>query len=189
VMCFYLSSTVEEPLLRTWIIYGNRLFLNSMAETLGAISSAFAVVSLALQLLDTVQQLHTFWQSFEDPGSDVERIKDHLATLHAIAASIAEACQQEPHIHHADSVISSLTACKARTEKLTHLMRDIGSNKLAGRWEKGWISLRANLRDKTIRRIESDLYGDVMMLNLALQPFFQSVSYCGCWLGCANIFY
>jgi hypothetical protein len=50
VMCLYLSSTVEEPLLPTWLIYGNRLFSNSMAETLGAISSAFAVVSLALQL-------------------------------------------------------------------------------------------------------------------------------------------
>jgi hypothetical protein len=160
-----------------------------MAENLGVISSAFAVASLALQLLDTVQQLHTFWQSFEDPGSDVERIKDYLATLHAIAASIAEACQQEPHIQHAESVISSLLACKSRTGKLTHLMRDIGFNKRAGRWEKGWMSLRANLRDKTIRRIESDLYGDVMMLTLALQPFFQSVSYCGCRLECANMFY
>ena len=159
-----------------------------MAENLGVVSSAFAVVSLTLQILDTVQQLHTIWQSFENPGSDVERIKDYLARLHAIAASIAEAFQQEPHIQHAESVISSLHACKARTDKLTHLMRDIGFDKRAGRWEKGWMSLRANLRDKTIRRIESDLYGDVMMLTLALQPFFQLVSYCGCRLGCANMF-
>ena len=62
-----------------------------MAENLGVVSSAFAVVSLTLQILDTVQQLHTIWQSFENPGSDVERIKDYLARLHAIAASIAEA--------------------------------------------------------------------------------------------------
>ncbi len=160
-----------------------------MAETLGVISSAFAVASLVLQLLDTFQQLHASWQFFEDPGSDVERIKDHLVTLQAIAASIAEACQQEPHIQHAKSVISSLLACKSGTDKLTHLMREIGSNKRAGRWEKGWISFRANLKYKTIRRIESDLYGDSIILNLALQPFFQSVSYSGCRLGSTNIFY
>jgi hypothetical protein len=144
-----------------------------MAETLGVVSSSFAVVSLALQLLEAAQQLHIFWQSFEDSGSDVQRIKDHLATLQAVAATIAETCQQEPQIQYAESVISNLLACKARTDKLAHLIRNIVQDRRAGRWEKGWISLRATVKDKTIRKIETQLNGDVMMLLLALQPFFQ----------------
>lgn len=144
-----------------------------MAETLGVLSGGFAVVSLALQLLDTAQKLHAFWHSFENAGTDVERIKNHLVTLHAIAASIAETCQQEPQIKCTELVLSSLLACKARTEKLNHLVKNIGSDGRAGRCDKGWTSLRATLKDKTIRKFENQLNGDVMMLLLALQPYFQ----------------
>jgi hypothetical protein len=144
-----------------------------MAEALGVVSGGFAVVSLALQLLDAAQQLHTFWQSFEESHSDVERIKNHLSTLHAVAATIAEICQQEPQIHYADSIISSLFACKETTEKMTHLVRDLGADRRVGRWGKGWTSFRAAIKDKTIRKIETQLNGDVLLLNAALQPFFQ----------------
>jgi hypothetical protein len=147
-----------------------------MAEALGVVSGALAVVSLALQLVDAAQQLHTFWQSFGESGSDVERIKDHLATLHAVAATIADICQQEPEIQHAKSVINSLLACKSRTDKLAQLTRNIGVDREVGRWEKSWINLRATVKDKSIRKIEAQLNRDVMMLLLALQPFFQSVS-------------
>lgn len=147
--------------------------LFEMAEALGVVSSGFAVVSLALQLVDAVQKLQTFWQSFEDGGSNVERIKDHLVTLHAIGAAVAETCQQEPQIGCTESVLKSLLACKARTDKLMHLTRNIGQEKPRGRWNKRWTNLRATLRDKTIRKIENQLNGDVMMLLLALQPFFQ----------------
>ncbi len=144
-----------------------------MAEALGVVASSFAVISLALQLLETVQELHSFWQSLKDAGADVERIKYHLATLQAVAATIAETCQQEPQIQEAESVISSLLACKARTDKLVRLTRNIGPGRVAGRLQKGWYTLRATIKDKTIRKIESQLNGDMMMLLLALQPFFQ----------------
>lgn len=144
-----------------------------MAETLAVVSGGFAVVSLALQLIEAAQKLHTFWNSFEDAGSDIQRIKDHLTTLHAVATTIAETCQQQPQIKCNESVLSSLTACKASTERLSHLMRNIGKETRAGRWDRGWTKFRATLKDKTIQKIESQLNGDLMMLLLALQPFFQ----------------
>lgn len=144
-----------------------------MAEALGVISGGFAVVSLALQLFDAAQQLHTFWQSFKESHSDVERIKNHLSTIHAVAATIAEIYQQEPQIHYDESIISSLRACKETTEKMTHLVRDLGADRRVGRWGKGWTSLRATIKDKTIRKFENQLNGDVLFLNAALAPFFQ----------------
>jgi hypothetical protein len=143
------------------------------AEALGVVSGGFAVVSLALQLLDTAQQFHTFWQSFGESGSNVRRIKDHVATLHTITAIIAETCQQNAQLQNAESVINSLFGCKARIDKLAHLTGNIQADRRAGRWEKGWISLRATLKDKTITKIEAELNWDVIMLILALQPFFQ----------------
>jgi hypothetical protein len=144
-----------------------------MAEALSVVSGGFAVVSLALQLLDAAQQLHNFWQSIEESGSDVERIKNHLTTLQAVAATIAETCQQEPQIYYAEAVIRSLLTCKARIEKLTHLTRNIGADGREGRWSKSWTGLRTTIKDKTIRKFEVQLNGDLMVLILALQPFFQ----------------
>ena len=83
-------------------------------------------------------------------GTDIEHIKIHLVTLHAIAGSIAETCQQEPQLKCTELVLSSLLACKARTEKLNHLVKNIGSDGRAGRCDKGWAGLRATLKDKTI---------------------------------------
>lgn len=144
-----------------------------MAETLAVVSGGFAVVSLALQLIEAAQRLHTFWNSYEDVGSDVQRIKDHLTTLHAVAATIAETCQQHPQIKCNESVQSSMLACKVSTERLSHLTRNIGNQTRPSRWERGLTKFRATLKDKTVQKIESQLNGDVMMLLLALQPFFQ----------------
>jgi hypothetical protein len=145
-----------------------------MAEAaLGVVSGGLAVASLALQLFDVAQKVHTFWESFEDAGSDVERIKENLVTLKAVAAIVANICQQEPQIQCLESVASSLLACKARTEKLTLMMRNIGTDRRAGRWEKGWTSLRATIKEKTILKLEHQLSVDLTILLFALQPFFQ----------------
>jgi hypothetical protein len=141
-----------------------------MAEALSVIYRGFAVVPLALQLLDTAQKLHEFWHSFEDAGSDVERIKDHLVTLHAVAATVAEICQQETQIKCTEVVLSSLLAWGTRTKRSTHLMKNIGRDRQAGQWDKGWTSLRSTLKGKTIYKIGRQSSEDVLMLLLELQP-------------------
>jgi chromosome condensin MukBEF ATPase and DNA-binding subunit MukB len=145
-----------------------------MAEVvLGVVASGFAVASLALQLVNAIQTLQAFCHSCGESNSNVERIKDHLTTLQAISATVAEACEEDPQIKCAESVINSLSACKARTEKLNDLMRSIGGNIHSGPWVKRWRTVRKVLREKTMQKIENQLRGDVIMLLLSLQPFFQ----------------
>ena len=144
-----------------------------MAEVLGVVSGGFAAASLALQLVTVSQNLHTFWQSFEDAGLAVESIKEHLHTLRAISLDVAETCEREPHIQCGESVIKSLQACKLRTEKLTLMVKSVGFERRSGRWGKTLAALRATVKEKTIQKIERQLREDVMMLILALQPFFQ----------------
>jgi hypothetical protein len=52
-------------------------------------------------------------------------------------------------------------------------MKNIGRDRQAGRWDKDRTSLRSTLKGKTIHKIEKQLSEDVLMLLLALQPFFQ----------------
>ena len=145
-----------------------------MAEVaLGVVSSGFAVASLALQLVETSQNLHAFWQSFESTYSDVEWIKYHLSVLQAISAAVADICKQQSHIPCEVEVARSIQACKARIEKLTLLLPTPGEDKDVKRPKKYWSIFKATLKMKTVKYVESQLRWDVEMLLLALLPFFQ----------------
>ena len=57
-------------------------------EVLAAASSVLAVVSLALQLATTVQQLVHFWDSIKEAPAEVEEIRSQRRILGALLRSI-----------------------------------------------------------------------------------------------------
>jgi hypothetical protein len=141
---------------------------------LAIVASGFAVASLSLQLVEIAQSLHTFWDSCGQTNAKVDRIKGHLALLQAISASIIQTCKEEPNIEYGNAVIESLAICKKETEKLCGLVSTNSKSRNGGL--KKWSRVKITLKDKTIDKIESQLSGDIMMLILALQPFYQWVS-------------
>lgn len=145
-----------------------------MAEVvLGAVANGFAVASLAIQLVEAAQKLHSFWQAFDHANSDVECINEHLATLEIIAAAIVVTCQQAPHIPCGQAVINSLLNCRTRAESLSNLVGGLKLDDNANRPRRFWLAFKTTLKRGAIQDIEIQLRGDVMMLLLAVQPFFQ----------------
>jgi hypothetical protein len=148
-----------------------------MAEVLGVVAGGFGVASLALQLVQAAQSLQAFWQSFESANAKAKRIQDHLAILIAISSSLVDICKQQPHVTCGDAVIKALAACKERMDKLTDIAERITMVKITPKPIKRWSSLKstlkATLEDKTIQNVEDEVSRDVMMLLVALQPFFQ----------------
>jgi hypothetical protein len=134
--------------------------------TLGVAASGFAVASLAIQLIEVVQGMHTFWHSIKNSASEVEYIRDHLAILRSVLSAILENCEGQPQVSCGEAVVKSLEVCKSRMGKLVKLMPQRDA-------DKHWSALRVTVRRKTIQDIESHLRGDVMLLLLTLQPFFQ----------------
>jgi hypothetical protein len=140
---------------------------------LGAVTGGFAVASLAIQLVEVAQKAYDLWETFEATDSRIERIKDHLLLIQIVSRSIIDVCNQEPRISCGDSVIRSLRGCHERTEKLEKYVRTYTQNQRGSAARRSWKTLKVTLKDKAIQKAESQLYGDVMMLLLMLQPFFQ----------------
>lgn len=145
-----------------------------MAEAaLGVISGGFAVASLAIQLIEVAQKLHCFWETLEATDSIIERIKDHLLLMQIVSANIVDISNEESNITCGDGVVKSLDICKTRTERLQKQVQRLASDGGKSQPRRGWATLKTALKDKTIQKIEDQLRGDVAMLLLALQPFFQ----------------
>jgi hypothetical protein len=145
-----------------------------MAEVIiGVVASSFAVASLAIQLVEIAQELHEFWQTYEDVDSDVERIKNHLSILQAISTSVADICTENPDMKCGNEVFRSLEVCTTRLEKLSGYTKSSRLGKKLVRTRKYWSALKWTVKAKATRVVESQLRGDVMILLLALQPFFQ----------------
>ncbi len=70
----------------------------------------------------------------------------------------------------------SLQVWKARTDKPDRLVGNIVLYRDGNKSKLRWSTIKITLKDKIIRTIESQLKGDVMMLLLTLQQFYQSVS-------------
>lgn len=71
-----------------------------MAEALGLAASAFSVVSLAIQLGDSLQRAWEFWDSIEDGPDDIRRLSTELRLL----ANILLQIQREYEVGKGDRV-------------------------------------------------------------------------------------
>jgi len=147
-----------------------------MAEAiLGAVTGGFAVASLAIQLVEVAQKVYDLWDTFEATDSRINRIKEHLMLIQIISHSIIDICNQEPTISCGHEVLRSLRACQERTERLGEYVKKYNHNQDRNGPKRGWTTLKTTMKDKAIQKTESQLHGDVMMLLLMLQPFFQWV--------------
>ncbi|KAG4434123.1 hypothetical protein IFR05_010403 [Cadophora sp. M221] len=147
-----------------------------MAEVVfGVVSSGFAVASLAIQLLEVSQKLHTFFDSLGDSSANVERIKDHLQLMQIIPASINDICNEHPNLKCGDAVVKSIALCTKSVCKLHDLTNGLELPKSHGGFHTRWLRVKSTLGERTLQKFEEQLRGDVMMLLLALQPFFHDV--------------
>lgn len=144
-----------------------------MAELLGVVSGGIAVASLAIQLVEVAQRVHSFWDSISDVTPKVERIKDLLLLMQVISTSIVEICNEDPQVKCGDAVFKSLDVCKTRADKLEKMIANHGLSGSLTQSKRRWSTVKLKLRERTIDKIETQLGTDITMLLLTLQPFFQ----------------
>jgi len=144
-----------------------------MAELLGVVSGGIAVASLAIQLVEVAQKVHSFWDSIGDSTPKIERIKDLLLLMQVISTSIIEICNEEPRVKCGDAVFRSLDVCKTRADKLEKMIANHGLSSRLTQSKRRWSTVKLKLKERTIDKIETQLGTDVTMLLLTLQPFFQ----------------
>lgn len=140
--------------------------------TLGVVASAFAVASLAIQLVQAAQDMHSFWHSTGNSSKEVKRIKEHLNLLCSLCLTVRNICETQPDITCGLLVMSSLVRCRGVMDNLTIHIQDLTQREDRGAVIRGWILLKTTIRRKTIQDIESELQKEMTLLIATLQPFF-----------------
>jgi hypothetical protein len=126
-------------------------------EVLGAVSSVFAVVSLAVQLNSNIQQLIEFWDSINDAPIVAARIKTQLRVLTVLLQSI-ELEGRRTNADDSDSggaqCLCICLECVKKVEKLT-VELDWGLN--GGGIRRKWTRLKKAFREKELNQYWEEL--------------------------------
>ena len=85
-------------------------------------ASAFAVVSLALQLADSVKKLYDFWESVRDAPRDIQATTSDLKILQSILSSIAQDAQ---HTEADEILTNALQSCNTEVATLVSILEGI----------------------------------------------------------------
>ena len=124
-------------------------------ESLSAAASGIAVVSVAIQLADSVKKLHVFWCSVKEAPDDVRDIANDLVLLSAVLTQIAhEAQHSDPDI----TMVYALGGCQDKVRRLLAILNDIepGFASKSLRIRK-WTALRAVLKQGQLDKFQKAL--------------------------------
>ena len=101
------------------------------------VASAFAVVSLALQLADSVKKLYDFWSSIREAPGDIQATTSDLNVLQSILSSIAHDAQ---HTEPDEIMTNALQSCNTEVATLFSILDVI---------QPGFASIRLHTRKWT----------------------------------------
>jgi hypothetical protein len=135
-------------------------------EALGAASSVIAVISLGLQLANSVQRLVDFWDSVKDAPSEVAEIRSQLKVLGALLRSI----ESDTHQSLSDSESSlgndCLLICKASVAKLEKLSKAWNQELSRTGIRRKWSCLKKAFGEKKLASYWGELERAKSMLIL-----------------------
>ncbi|KAL2063621.1 hypothetical protein VTL71DRAFT_5426 [Oculimacula yallundae] len=129
-----------------------------MAEVLGTVASGFAVVSLAIQIAETIQKLRKFHSLMQSAPTDILFAIEELETLSMVLEDVDRSMQEQVFLDPKVKliVVRSWRLCKSATDGLGELVRilekGIGMGKTRGKFK---IAMKKGEMDDFRARIES----------------------------------
>jgi N-terminal domain on NACHT_NTPase and P-loop NTPases len=143
-------------------------------DGLSAAASGIAVVSLAIQLVESVREMRRFLRSVSEAPEELKRLLDLLEQLELILEQVGMLIQQQGNARlEASSVMASvMRAINTCESKLAMLEGIVEVTKQASakssRVTKTMGSFRLACKKKDIREIEKQLYDAVTLLGLSM---------------------
>ena len=118
-----------------------RLVYCLIMDGLSAAASGIAVVSIAIQLAESVKKLHDFWSSVKDAPDEVRAFRKDLGLLSTILSKIE---REENQYGTSPETLEVLENCKEQVASLTALVRNISPGfEAASRRARKWSALKA----------------------------------------------
>lgn len=134
-------------------------------DGLSVAASVITVGSIAIQLIDTINQIHNFWNSIEDAPEDCQVIIKDLELL----SSILQNLNRSPRIRTSSTVKAALDVCKQKIEKLLLVVQHFEPGfATQNKQKRRWNALKAIFKANEISKIHSSLEESKNTLLLAL---------------------
>ena len=135
---------------------------------LSSAASVIAVVSVAVQLADSIKKLYEFWNSVQGAPEDVHSIKADLGLLSTVLSDIALDAQQ--HQLPDAALIGVLEQCTIRVGVLTTSVREINLGFDSKHCSvRKWSAVKMVFKDKKLEKYRVTLERLKTTLSLAQQ--------------------
>ena len=135
-------------------------------DGLSGAASGIAVVSLAIQLGDSVKKLCEFWASVKEAPDDVRAITADLQLLSSVLAGMAF---EEQHFEPNPTLVTALEACRDNVTKLVRIANDMEPGFASKKPRiRIWTAFRAAIKGESIQKSQRILEGLKSTLTLAL---------------------
>lgn len=145
-------------------------------EALSGASSVLAVVSLAIQIADSVKKLSEFWSSIKNAPQSIQTITRDLELVSSAFEDIGTGPQNDrSHSKDLTLCLDILQSCEQNVKRLCDLTDDLKLGlESKSRGTRLWSGVKATWREEMIRGIQETLRDLKITLILARQTFTRS---------------
>lgn len=138
-----------------------------------ALGSAFAVVSLAIQLVGTVKEVHDFLCSVQNAPQELTRLVDSLDSLHAMLNCVRDQVEQHFLVLRLPGspllIVRALENCERKVKGLENLVNSFReSRRRQRRVVRLWVSMRVVMKRNYLLDIQSQLRDAEARLQTAI---------------------
>ena len=144
-------------------------------DGLSAAASGIAVVSLTIQLVDSVREIQRFLRNVSDAPKELGRLIDLLEQLEMILENVGMLIErQRKHSGDIDvdisaNVLRAIKTCDSKVAMLKSIIKTATKASTAtNKATKIWGSFRLACKKKDIEEFESQLQNTVRLLNLTM---------------------
>ena len=140
-----------------------------MAEGLATAASGIAVLSVAVQLAQSIKTLSDFWSSIKEAPEDIQAIATDVDLLSNVFTRIAHETQ---HVEPDMALEATLNGCWVTVRKLTALLNEIEPGFASSRPRvRKWTALKAVLKQGQLAKFQVAL--DRLKSTLLLVQQYQ----------------
>ena len=140
-----------------------------MAEGLATAASGIAVLTVAVQLAQSIKKLSDFWSSIKEAPEDIQAIATDVDLLSNVLTRIAHETQ---HVEPDTALEATLNGCRVKVGKLTALLDEIEPGFASSRPRvRKWTALKAVLKQGQLAKFQVGL--DRLKSTLLLVQQYQ----------------
>jgi hypothetical protein len=145
-------------------------------EVLGGVSSAFAIVSLTVELGGKIKKLCDFWDSVQEAPREIRLISRDLKIISDVLEDIRQEADAElrPHSRAFSASLAALEQCGDNLETLQEIVRAAEPAFASAKWRaRNWASFKTAWKGGKLRRFQDELRDMKITLSLARQNTIQ----------------